>query len=86
MLVNLLLQSGQPEKAEMVYHESELLAAKPQMQWQAVLDFYFTAVLLFKKINDDAAVTRYQQMYLGKINALRNQGINARSYYEAQAQ
>jgi hypothetical protein len=77
-LVNLLLQSGKPEKAEMVYHESELLVTKPQMHLQAVLDFYFTVVLLFKKINDDATTTRYQQMHPGKINALRKSGYQRR--------
>jgi len=59
-----------------------LLAKKPQMHWQAIIDFYFTSMLLYKTINDMAVAGDYRQLYAAKIVELRKDGINARSYYE----
>ena len=82
MLVSLLLKSNQPEKAKAIQAASELLAKKPQMHWQAIIDFYFTSMLLYKTINDMAVAGDYRQLYAAKIVELRKDGINARSYYE----
>ena len=82
MLVSLLLKSNQPEKAKTVQEESELLAKKPQMHWQAIIDFYFTSMLLYKTINDMGVAGNYRQLYAAKIVELRNEGVTARSYYE----
>lgn len=86
MLVNLLLEANQPEKAELIYQESARLAAEPQMQWQALLDFYFTSALLFTKTNDMASAGRFRNLYADKIAGLAQQGIRAKSYYEPGSQ
>ena len=82
MLVNILLGTNQPEKAALIYQESMALAPKPAIHWQALLDFYFTAELLFRRTNDMGTADHYRQLYAGKIAALQQQGIAARSYYE----
>ncbi len=82
MLVSLLLKDNDAEKAKAIQQESVILVSKPQMQWQAVLDFYFTSMLLFKTINDSAAADDYRLLYNNKIEVLRREGIIAKSYYE----
>ena len=81
-----LLQLNQTEKAEAVYHESESLLKKQAPHWQPMLDYYFTAMLLFRQINDISSASHYRELYIGKIEALRKEGINAKSYYETFAQ
>lgn len=81
-----LLQLNQTEKAETIYHESELLLKKQAPHWQPLLDYYFTSMLLFRQINDLTASTHYRELYIAKMDALRKEGINARSYYENFAQ
>jgi len=83
MLVSLFLKAGQPELAKPVQQESVVLVSKPQMQWQAIVDFYFTSMLLFKTFNDNGVAGDYRQLYNAKIDALRKQGIVAKSYYES---
>ena len=75
MLVSLLLKSNQPEKAKAVQGESELLAKNPQMHWQAIIDFYFTSMLLYKTINDMAVASGYRQLYAAKIVELRKTAL-----------
>ncbi len=82
MLVSLFLKANLPEKAKTVQQESTLLVVKPDIQWQAIIDFYFTSMLLFRTINDIGIAGDYQRLYLSKIEALRNSGIIAKSYYE----
>jgi hypothetical protein len=77
-----LLQLNQTEKAAAVYHESESLLKKQAPHWQPLLDYYFTAMLLFRQINDASNASHYRELYIDKIGALRREGINARSYYE----
>ena len=77
-----LLQLNQTEKAESIYHESELLLKKQAPHWQPLLDYYFTSMLLFRQINDLTAAAHYRELYLNKMDALRKEGITARSYYE----
>ncbi|MEO5591165.1 MAG: hypothetical protein ABIR15_00245 [Chitinophagaceae bacterium] len=83
MMVSLLLKSNQPEKAKFVQEESQLLVKKPQMHWQAIIDFYFTSMLLYKTMNDMGVASDYRQLYNAKIIELRKEGIDARSYYES---
>ena len=82
MLVSLFLKVNQPEKAKSVQEESKLLITKPDIQWQAILDFYFTSMLLYRTINDMGVAGDYQHLYLSKIEALKSSGIIAKSYYE----
>ncbi|MFT3933533.1 MAG: hypothetical protein QM726_07965 [Chitinophagaceae bacterium] len=83
MLVSLYLKKDQPEKAIEVQHESGMIINKPGMHWQAVVDFYYTSMLLYRNTNDDATANRYKQFYIDKVNSLRGEGIAARSYYES---
>lgn len=82
MLVYHLLQLNKTEKAELVYNESKLLLAKQPVHWQPLLDFYFTAMLLFRQTNDASLVAHYRDFYFEKIEALKKEGTTARSYYE----
>ncbi|MDE3248820.1 MAG: hypothetical protein KGO82_09185 [Bacteroidota bacterium] len=82
MLVNLELEANEPEKGEKIFHESQLLAANPEIHWQALLDFYYTSFMLYQKMNDVGTASRYRSLYFEKQSALSQQGISARSYYE----
>lgn len=86
MMVYHLLQLNQTEKAEAVYHESELLLQKQPAHWQPLLDYYFTSMLLFRQINDIHNSSHYRVLYLQRVEALRREGIAAKSYYETFAQ
>lgn len=82
MEVSLLLKQSQPERAKTVQQTSEQLIKRPQMHWQAVVDFYFTSMLVYRTLNDVGTAGSYQQLYLAKLDELKTQGIMARSYYE----
>ena len=86
LLLYQLLQLNQTEKAETVYRESETLLKKQMPHWQPLLDYYFTAMLLFRQINDVSNASHYRELYLAKMESLRKDGINARSYYESFSQ
>jgi hypothetical protein len=82
MIVYHLLQQNEPEKAELIFTESQQLLARQPVHWQPELDFYFTAMLLFRRVNNTDGAGKYQQLYLGKRAALQREGINAKSYYD----
>jgi hypothetical protein len=82
MLVNLELEANEPEKGEKIFRESQLLAANPEIHWQALLDFYYTSFMLYQKMNDIGTASRYRNLYFEKQSALSQQGITAKSYYE----
>ena len=82
MLVSLYLKSQEPEQAKTVQQESALLLSKPDMHWQAVIDFYYTSMLLFRTVNDIGVAGDYRKLYDAKIEELRRTGIIAKSYYE----
>ncbi|MEO5685232.1 MAG: hypothetical protein ABIQ88_21480 [Chitinophagaceae bacterium] len=86
MLVYHLLQLNQTEKAQSVYQASQLLLKKQAVHWQPLLDFYFTAMLLYRQINDMSGANRYRDLYYNKKAELQAQGITARSYYERDGQ
>ncbi|HTL10414.1 MAG TPA: hypothetical protein VL307_19200, partial [Chitinophagaceae bacterium] len=82
MEVSLLLKRQQPEKAKTIQATSQMLVNKPDMHWQAVIDFYFTSMLLYRSLNDIGTAGDYQQRYLSKVAALRAAGLQVKSYYE----
>jgi hypothetical protein len=86
LLLYQLLQLNQTEKAQAVYRESESLLKKQAPHWQPLLDYYFTAMLLFRQINDISNANHYRELYIDKMESLRKEGINAKSYYETFAQ
>ncbi len=82
MEVSVLLKQNQPEKAKTVQEISAGLIKNPDMHWQAIIDFYFTSMLLYRTLNDIGTAGSYQQLYLSKIEELKSSGIMVRSYYE----
>jgi len=82
MEVSLLLKQNEPDKAKLVQQASSLLITKPQMHWQAIIDFYFTSMLLYRSLNDIGTAGSYQHLYLAKLDELKATGIVVRSYYE----
>ena len=82
MEVSLLLKQNQPEKAKTVQATSESLIKRPGMHWQAIIDFYYTSMLLYRTINDVGTAGSYQQLYLSKLAELRASGMMVKSYYE----
>jgi len=82
LLVYQLLKISQAEKAEIVYHDSETLLKTQPAHWQPEIDFYFTSMLLFRQLNNADLASQYRGRYITRVDALRQQCINARSYYE----
>jgi len=82
LLVYQLLKMSQAEKAEAVFRDSETLLKTQPAHWQPEIDFYFTSMLLFRQLNDANLASQYRGRYITKVDSLKQQGINARSYYE----